>query len=488
MKKQTTLKLSFMNKLGYSTGNLGFGIVYQVVVSYLVFYSTVVLKLPGSLIGTVVAVGVIWDAVTDPAMGFISDNTKFRKFGRRHAYLLIGGATAAITNFMLWSVKPEWSDAIKIIWILSTLLLVKTALTIYATPYTALGAELSRDYDERSSIQGMRTIFFLLGVGCASVLVMAIFFRSTPLYAQGQLNPEAYPKMGIATSVIMMLTALSAFFTTRKFIPLLPVSPQSGGKENLFKRVFTDFAAAFKNRNYTYVVAGYLFTNIITALVTSLGLHVFTYTFGLRSSDIATIFAVLFLTSIVSQPLWVWVSKKLDKKPTVIVGLIISLLSGLILLYMVFLKDRQMISVLAFIPFSVLMGLGSGGLYSLPLSMIADTIDIEEMKTGKRSEGVYYGLMTFSYKASQSIVIFIVGLLLDAIGFNAELPVQSESTSTGLGLIMGIGGLIAVILCIIFYNRYSLTRSEIKKIQNAISNTINPDNIPAVDQTVMKGD
>lgn len=468
MQNNSVKKISFAHKLGYGFGNLGFGIIYQVVVSYLVFYSTAVLKLSGSLIGTIVAVGVIWDAVTDPTMGYISDNTKSKKYGRRHAYLLAGGLLSGITNCLLWVVDPRWSDAFKIIWILVVLVLVKTSLTIFSTPHSALGAELSEDYDERSSIQGIRTIFFLLGIISASVLVMLLFFKSTPEFVQGQLNPDAYPKMGAATSAIMIIASLTTFFSTKRYIPILPgpAATKSGSKA-LFN-VIADFIQAFKNSDYSKVVIGYLFTNIVTAMVTSLGLHVFTFTFGLSNKNIAAVFAILFIMSVVSQPVWVAISKRLDKKQTIIIGLLICLASGIILLLFVIFRNELRAGILLFIPFSALMGFGSGGLYSLPMSMVADTIDIEELRTGKRTEGVYYGLLTFSYKLSQSIVIFFIGIMLDAIGFNAELAVQSEYTSGGLGLILAIGGIAAIIFGILAYRGYSLTRTDIKKVQDSL--------------------
>jgi Na+/melibiose symporter-like transporter len=461
-------RVPYVRKLGYGIGNLGFGIIFQVVVSYLVFYATVILKIPSSVIGTVVGLGVIWDAVTDPIMGFISDNTSSKKFGRRHLYLLVGGILAALSNYLLWIVGPDLPTFSKVMWILSVLILVKTSLTIFSTPYVALGAELSRDYDERSSIQGIRTIFFLLGIFCTSVIIMSVFFKSTPEYPQGQMNPDAYSQMGVVTSVLMIVSSLITYFSTSRYIPYLPGVSDGQKQTRVVFKLFLELKTAFKNRSFICVVLGYLFTNIMTVMVTSLGLHVFTYTFGFSSSGIAKIFGTLFLTSVLSQPLWVGVSKRIDKKASVILGLIICIFSCIVLFCFIFFREQVSDNILLFIPFSVLMGLGSGVLYSIPLSMVADTIDLQELNTGIRSEGVFYGLLTFCYKASQSIVIFLIGILLEAIGFDANLSTQSDYTACGLGMVLGVVGLIALICGVISYSGYRLNRAEVARIQDRI--------------------
>ena len=142
----------------------------------MVFYSTVIHKLPGSIIGLAIGISVIWDAVSDPIMGHISDNTDSKKFGRRHFYILIGAISIAFFNLLLWELPLAMPAVWKIVLVITLLLIVKTSSTVYSVPHTALGAELSDDYNERSSIQGIRTIFFVLGLFSANVMGMFLFF------------------------------------------------------------------------------------------------------------------------------------------------------------------------------------------------------------------------------------------------------------------------------------------------------------------------
>jgi GPH family glycoside/pentoside/hexuronide:cation symporter len=462
-------RIPLFDKIGYGAGNLAFGVVFQIISTYMVFYSTVILNIPGSIIGLAISISVIWDAVSDPIMGHISDHTGFRKFGRRHFYILSGSIAIAVSNFFLWDIDPKLPTLWKTFIIIVLLLLVKTFTTIYSVPHTALGAELSDDYNERSSIQGIRTIFFILGLFSANVMGMSLFFRPTPEFAQGQLNPAAYRNIGITASAAALLFGLFCYFTTKKYIPCLPKMDKGVDKTRSgMKGLMQDVICAMANADYRYVVLGYLFTNISSALIGAIGMHVFTYTFHFGNYGIAIIFGVLFGTSMLSQPVWVKISTLLDKRPTVLAGLASSLLSGLYFLVLVLFRDSVMGSVPFFIPFSVLAGFGMGGLFSLPLSMIADTIDVDELATGYRKEGTFYGCMTLCYKLSQSVAIFILGVFLDLIRFDSTLPTQPRSTVITLGLILAIGSILSVGLAMLCYAKYSLNKNIIAQVQQQI--------------------
>lgn len=459
-------KISLMHKLGYGAGNFGYGLVSQLASSYLIFYATAVLYIPGSLIGFIISISVIWDAVTDPLMGYISDNTKSR-FGRRHIYILIGSILVAICNLFLWIINPSMNYLKKFIFIFLDVILLKTFLTMYITPYTALGAELSTDYDERSSIQANKTIFFLLGIFFAATMGMFIFFRPTIDFPVGQLNPNGYKNMAIISSVLMIISGLTCFFITKNYIPILPKNNEP--KNNIgIKNIVIELKKMWQHKDYKAVVLGYLFTNISSALIATIGLHIFTYTFLMDNYEIGIILGIQLGVSILTQPIWIIISKKIDKKKAVLIGLYISIIGSVIFLLLVILKTSVRENYLYMIVYAIVVGFGTGGLFTLPLSMIADTIDKEELRTGLRKEGVFYGVLTLGYKISQSIAIFCFGVFLDLIKFNANLKFQTEKTTIILGLLLPIGSAISFIFAIIFYRKYSLNKEKVYKIQAKI--------------------
>ena len=461
--------LPLIDKYGYGIGNFGYGIMIQVMSTYLIFYSTVVLKIPGGLVGIAISLSIIWDAITDPLMGYLSDLTTSKAFGRRHLYILIGTFGMAISNYVMWNINADYSTTLKFTIICINIFVMKTFITVYTTPYSALGAELSFDYNGRTAIQAIRTAFFLLGIGFISGAGLYIFFPSSELYPIGQLNPNSYSNMGVVTSIMIVFFGLTCYITTKKYIPYLNslISHSSDEKKSLLG-IFPQLIQAVKNNAFRFVALGYMFTNISSAILANIGLHVFTFTFFLSSRDIALIVGVQFLICILSQPVWTYIAAKLDKKPSVIIGLALCIISCLIFIVMVFYKDGIRGNPFYFIPFAVLAGFGTGGLFSIPLSMVADTIDLGELESGKRYEGIYYGCLTLFYKLSQSIAILIVGFYIDLVKFNPDLPLQSESTVVSLGFMLGLGSLGAFVFALLSYRKYNLDKLMVISIQNTI--------------------
>ncbi|MEG0773544.1 MFS transporter [Clostridium sp.] len=462
-------KIPLLDKIGYGSGNFSTGIANQVIGTYLVFYCTAILNIPGSLVGLAVSLSIIWDAITDPIMGYISDMSNSKTFGRRHQYILLGGIGLGISNYLLWNINSGISDYLKFFIIFFLILVIKTFSTIYVTPYTALGAELSNDYNERTTIQGVKTIFFLLGLAFVSVFGMFVFFRSTPEFPSGQLNPASYSSMGVFSSILIVIFALFCFYSTKKYIPILNEHVQKGSSDAKLKTLLLAFKEIFLNKSFRYVAFAYMFTNIASALVANTGLHVFTYTFSLSSQQIALIVGIQFSFSILSQPIWSIASKRLDKKPSMILGILLCIISSLIFLILVFMKDYVAGNVFYFFPFAALAGFGTGGLFTLPLSMIADVIDLDELNTGKRAEGSYYGCLTLFYKLSQSITLLLIGFILDLVKFDANLPLQAESTVIILGLLLSIGSGISFIAALLSLVKYNLNRSKVEDIQKKIA-------------------
>ena len=460
------------NKIGYSFGNLGYGVIFQIIASYLIFYATAILKLSGSLVGIAISISVIWDSVSDPIMGHISDKTKMKYFGRRHFYILIGTVFVALLNLTIWNINPEFSNSVKFYMLLANILLIKTFFTIYFTPYSALGAELSSDYNERTSIQSIKTIFFLLGLLFSSAIVLVLFFKPTEQYPVGQLNPASYTSMAICTSIMMLVFGLMCFFSTIKYKSHPSFSPDDITSKFNLKSSFIDFISVLKHRNYRVIVIGYLLTNISSALIGTIGLHIYTYTFLMSSNEIAIIAGTLLLVCVVTQPIWVMITKKIDKKPSVILGLSISLVACVVFIFFVIGKDFVRDNYLVLLLFSLLIGFGTAGLFSIPLSMVADTTDEDELNNGLRREGVYFGSLTFGYKLSQSIAILVLGIVLDTINFDANIAVQTNHVSTTLGLILPIGSIISFALAIFVYRGYSLSRKDVEDIQSKIQKNI----------------
>jgi Na+/melibiose symporter-like transporter len=353
------------------------------------------------------------------------------------------------------------SPLVKMIVIGVLIFLFKTCVTIFVTPYSALGAELSDDYHERVKIQAVKTVFFLMALVLVSAICMFVFFRPRPGYPIGQLNPSAYSEMAVTGSIIMILTGLWTYHSTKAY------KHKKSQQERYDIR--TSFVSSFKNADFRQVFLGYLTTNTASAIISGVGLHTFTYTFLMTNVEIGIIFGVQFLVSIITQPFWASVSKKIDKKKTVLVCLIIAMIGTLMLLGFVYNRDFVRLHPMSMVIYAITVGFGTSGLYSIPLAMVADTVDMEEYKNGYRCEGMFYGLLNFGYKIAQSIAILLLGVLLDVIGFDPNVYIQTSATEFRLGALLAIGSMVAFMLSFIAYRSYSLNYDIVTDIQEKLA-------------------
>lgn len=467
MKSMSHIK--FSDKIGYSMGNVSYGIISQAIATYVVVFGTNILGIAGTLMGIAVSISVIWDALTDPVMGYISDYTISKRFGRRHQFLIAGIIGMAIFNLLLWQIQPEWKGIVKYVLLIVCLLFAKTFITIYTTPYTALGAELSNDYHERTSIQAIRTMFFLMGIMTATVASLFIFFNPTEQYPIGQNNPEAYLNLGLFTTIIGVIFAVICIVTTSKYIPRITPKVKKAKKDKGIKALFKSFFGTFKNKYFKYVAMAYLFANISSALLNTLGLHVYTYTFKLNNKETSIALGIIFLIAVISQPVWVYISGKIDKKPAVLVGIAICIVGSIMFAVLVMVNVNEGVSKSFIYIISIILGSGIGGLFSLPLSMVADTIDYQALTDGYRSEGTFYGVLTLAYKLSQSLAILLLGVLIDLSKFDPKMDVQTTSTSTVLGMSVALGCLISFVVAGICYLKYDLNKEKVDEIQAQLS-------------------
>ena len=451
--------------IGYGAAFFGYGFITQMFATYLVFYATVILKISGSVVGLIISLSIVWDAISDPVMGYISDNTT-AKMGKRHIYILYGTLCLTLVNTFLWRVDPCASGLAKFLWILVSVFLIKTFVTVFVTPYSALGAELSADYDERTKIQTVKTTYFLVALMLVTAVSMFVFFVPTVTYPVGQLNPSAYKNMGYTASVLMLVTGLITFFSTKKYAHVNPVKVQR-------QLVLGDFLArvkdSFKNKDFTIIFVGYLFTNIASAIIGVIGLHTFTYTFQMNNYKIGVVLAVQFSVCVVAQPIWLKLSKLLEKKDAVLLGLKTSMVACMLLLLLVIFRAQVVLRFEYMIVYAIIIGFGTSGLFSIPLSMVADTVDLQEVESNERNEGVFYGMLNFGYKLSQSIAILILGFILDLIQFDPDLSIQKSFTSFQLGLVLSVGSMVAFYFAIQAYKNYGLTKERIIALQDELS-------------------
>lgn len=461
-------------KLFYGFGNLGYSVIGQTVSNFFMFFATSVLGISGTLVGIAVAISTIWDGLSDTIIGYISDKYKIGKFGHRNGYMLIATIGMATINIALWCIPNTISVPLKFIWILVSLLLLETCNTMFATPYSALGNEIATSYDDRTKINAISTVFYLIGIIIPSVLLL-VFLPNTEEYPVGQLNPKGYVNISIVTSTICLFFGLvCSLFTIPKSSGMQTKENKRNKGENLelntnenekrekdnkklkeekfsMKTLIGNFFLAFKNKRLCRIIIGFVLTSVATVFLCSVGLHFFTYSLFYSSNQITYLLLTLMFGTIISQPLWVKISSKKKKKPALIAGILTTIFAifGVIFIYL-FRIEIYEISYYLMLCAVFICGVGSGALYSLPTSIYGDLID-EITTNGENRVATYSGTMTFASNIGNSITQLVVGILLDIIGFDSSLQMQTLGVQTGLSLILFVGVQASLIIaCFVF--------------------------------------
>ncbi|MDR1389543.1 MAG: MFS transporter [Treponema sp.] len=438
-------KLSVPQKLGFGIFDLGGNMLFTVMGFWCLKYLTDVAGLTACLAGTAIMAGKVWDAVTDPVMGFISDRTVTR-FGRRRPYLLFGALPMMLSMWLFFSAPGVASPLLLTLWAAGTLMLVNTVSTVLNIPYSSLTPELTSDYHERTSLNGYRFGCAVFGtiIGAAAVLPLA--------QALGG-GKTGWSLMGLVLGALAMIAALITFFGTR----------EKRGWNVPTEGFFATYFAVFTNKPYVVLFLSYALHMMgITFLQSILAyymqyLYPFEFSFwGLDSTTLAL--AVLLFTAMIFIPVSVAVSKHIGKKRSyqicfVIMGSACLLVASIGHL----LSPRLFLLLLAY------AGTGVGFSYAAPFAMVPDAVEYDAVLTGERKEGAYYGIWTFISKTGVSLSVFVSGLILGFGGYTAN-AVQTGAAKLAIRIIIGPLPAFIFLCAFLLMQRYTLDETVYRKI------------------------
>ncbi|MCC7248554.1 MAG: MFS transporter [Lysobacter sp.] len=412
--------------MSYGGGSMAMAPYFLISGSFLL-YATAILGVPPEIAGMIMAASTLWDAAIDIPLGWWSDRMRSRRFGRRHPFLIVGGLATAALTAVLWSIPQDMGPTATIAWLAVSVIGLKTAIAAFVVPHTALGGEIADDYDGRMVAQGYRGAFQLIGMILALVGSNVFFFRPTAEYAQGQLNPHAYAPMGFVCAALALGATLWTVLGTRSFIPKLQATEL--GHDSLRAQ----FGGFLRDADLRALLLMILAIELPFQLVITLGGHLNTYTYGMSGPQMGALALAVLLSAALSQPLWIHVSRRYDKKPALLAAVVLAMLGfvGGPLTHVAwgwFPLTSASDAVWTLMPFQILAGIGVGAFSSLPYSMVNDCSQARERRTGRSVTGGYTGMYIFAYKLGSGLSIAASGWLLRAIGFDAALPAQSEHT------------------------------------------------------------
>lgn len=446
-------KMNFRTKLAYGAGDLGPAITANVMAFFLLFFFTNVAGLNAGLAGTVLLVGKIWDAINDPIVGVCSDRTRSR-WGRRYPWMIFGAIPFGIFYFLQWVVPNFSIDGAGSQWGLFWYYVAigvgfNMAYTAVNLPYTALTPELTQDYDERTTLNSFRFTFSIGGSIFSLILAQVIF---SVVSDQGQ----QYLLLGGICAVISVLPIFWCVWGTYSRAERVR---QRSNPDNLTESIpfWEQVKIALSNRPFLFVIGIYLCSWLAVQQTAAIIPYFVVNWMGLRSQDFTQIALTVQATALVMLFVWSAVSKRVGKRAVYFMGMGVWVIAqaGLMLL------QPGQVGLLYFL--AVLAGFGVSTAYLVPWSMIPDVIELDELQTGQRREGMFYAFMVLLQKFGLAAGLFLVGQALDTAGFiesvaGQPIPQQPDSALLAIRLAIGPIPTLVLILGLVLAYFYPITR------------------------------
>ncbi len=418
----------------YSVPSIGFSFMGMLFGIYLMKFSTDVLLIAPVAIATLFGIGRLWDAISDPVAGYLSDRSSAKR-GRRRAWMFASAAPLGISTFILWTpplVLDGWG---LILWMGVALLLYETAYTVFFVPYGALGMELTKLYHERTRLFAYRHVIAAAGSGLG---LGGVYLLRTAE------DPRA---MAFAIALIggAVLSAM-VFFVAIK----IPEREEFQGRGAV--NVYKAFADVFRNPHSRLLILVYGVETFGAASIGMLAPYIMQYV--VKRPDLTEAFIlVYFIPQVAFTPMWVWISRHVGKKKL----WLFSMAATCVAYYAMFFIADSSFMLLWFI--LLLLGLGGGCGAVVAPSITADVIDYDEYLTGERKEGAYLAVWNLVRKSAGALTPIAAGVALQYTGYepNAE---QSEATKTAMLALIGILPGTCYLIGTLLFLRFRLNEKE----------------------------
>jgi glycoside/pentoside/hexuronide:cation symporter, GPH family len=436
-------KLSLSTKLAYGAGDMGSGITVTILTFSLMVFFTNVAGLDPKQAGSILAIGKVWDAINDPIVGVLSDRTRSR-WGRRHSWMIFGSIPFGIFFFLQWIV-PHFSDdraanQTGLFWYYVIIsILFNSAFTAVNLPYTALTPEMTQDYNERTSLNSFRFAFSIGGSILALILGLVISQLVTD-------SAQQYLLLGAVCGLLSIFPLYWCIWGTQERYTSEPEDMIPFAEQ---------LKIVFSNRPFLFVIGIYLCSWLAFQLTAAILPYFVVDWIGMKSY-----FAVaLMVQGVAIVMLFVWsaVSKKQGKRAVYFMGMTLWILAQAGLF---FLKPGQVGELFLL---ASLAGAGVATAYLVPWSMLPDVIELDELQTGQRREGIFYAFMVLLQKIGLAFALFLVGQMLGGAGFieaipGQPLPTQPDSALQAIRWAIGPLPTIALLGGLVLTYFYPLTR------------------------------
>lgn len=453
-------------RLAYSVGTVGFGFFDAATRAFLLLYYSQVLGLSAGLAGLAIGVSLLFDAVSDPIVGAISDRTR-SKLGRRHPYLFAAIIPAALLFICLWNPPSSLNETGLFVYLLVCAALSRMCLSIFEIPAAAMLPEIISDYQERTRLMGWRYAAQFLGGMTATLGGFAIFFKASAEHPNGVLNPEAYlPFSLFGAAVIVLSLGLCAFGTWPMMAQSRAVQATSKAPNQTIKMAFRAVIESFSNPSFRLLIVFSVLTSLAFGMSGALAVYVNTFYWNLASEQLK-LFSLFSPVAIVLAMVLTHVIGKIFDKHVAAIG---ASFGAIALIPLPFALrelgllpangDPNLMLILLITNTLDLAMIISATI--LTSSMVADIVEDSEIKTGRRDEGVFFSVRNFAKNAVGGAGVASAGAILSLVDFPKKAKPGDVPEAT-IDLLVWTYLPIFIVLLIVgvlALSRYQISRSR----------------------------
>jgi len=463
MAKAAARKAGIWTKLAYGSGAAANGIKNNGFEYFLLFYYSQVLGVDFALVGLALMIAMFVDGITDPLVGYWSDNIKTR-IGRRHPFMYGAAIPVGLIYILAWNPPAGLTGNALFPYLLMITIATRVAYTFYEVPSSALVAELTDDYDERTSFLSFRYVFGWVGGVAMAAYTLMFLLVETEEYGSGFLNIEGYQAYGGVAAMVIVASILICAIGTHSHIPNLREPPAA--RKMTIGLIFREIGETLSNKSFQGLFFAALFGFMAAGVAASLNYYINGFYWEFTTTQTSYLTMSVFVSAAIALVLAPIVSKRLGKKRgAIIVGAIaFSVAPTPVLLRLIGLmppngSDTLFWLVLTITIFDVALIIAY---QILSASMIADIVEQAELKTGRRSEGIFFAGISFMRKLARGSGLFLASIVLAAADLSRN--VQPGDLSQGTLQMLGAGyafGLLALWgTAIAFLFRYQITRED----------------------------
>ena len=466
-------------KLAYGVGALMDGGGVALMSCVMVKYMTN-LGIAMGIASTIFMVAKLWDAITDPLMGFITDNTR-SKYGRRKPYLFWGGISLIFAIFLLFAPIREWGMGVggAIAYIIIFYLVWNTCSTITQVPYCSLASDISPNHNERNWANTFKLVFSAAAAGLSYVIPLFLLEATQPS-ADGSPATLNMTEFWIIISTLFGVLFGGGLIISGIFVKERIVPDKNAPVEKFnFKRFLQSYAIPFRNKSFRWHITMYATAFMCADMISALAVYYATDVWAGQYLDLGfmslkfssmLIVAPLMVMAVVAFPIVRTLMVKKSKQFAFRVGLPCYIVGGIMLAVM----DPSWTPPIVVPIVAAIMGLGFGGAQMMPWIIFPDTVDIAEMATGERPTGTYSGIMTLIRKVAGALGVGMVGWIIDACGYQeaqegvTEYIVQTDAALLAIKLVLGISVAVFITVAFLASFRYKITDKKLDRARHFI--------------------